>query len=136
MDFFGIGPAMKGAALIYFQASRRTGRTTSLLNSLKKGDRVCCARPAEAERLRRQCKQRGLDVEVVTLPPHHVDDVRRLGTSQGRTIFDHMWVEQFYMNAVERAQHDIDYLEQQLSGYGEPHRETRRCAEELARWQG
>lgn len=136
MDFFGIGQAMKGVAQVYFSTSRRTGRTTSLLHSLKNGDRVLCASPADSERMRRQCKDRGLDVEVVTVAPRCPDAVCRLGTSQGRTIFEHTWVEQFYMDALESAQAEIDHLEHHLSGHGATHVETRRRAEEIARWNG
>jgi hypothetical protein len=49
-------------------------------------------------------------------------------------LFDHGWVEQFYLAAIERAQRDIDHFQQQASGYGEAHRETRRRAEMLAAW--
>ena len=40
MDHFGIGAAIYGAARVYFQSARRTGRTTALLDGLKDGDRL------------------------------------------------------------------------------------------------
>ena len=40
MDHFGIGAGLTGAMDIYFHASRGTGRTTSLVDSVKEGDRV------------------------------------------------------------------------------------------------
>ena len=52
----------------------------------------------------------------------------------GRTIFDHGWVERFYAAAIERAADTIDHLQREASGFGEAHRETARQAEEIARW--
>jgi hypothetical protein len=45
--------------------------------------------------------------------------------SKGRIIFDHTWVEEFYQNAVERAETSIDYFQRELSGYGEAHIKTK-----------
>ena len=53
MDHFGIGAAMRGMALTYIQSARRTGRTTSVVESVKDGDRIVFADRREAERVRR-----------------------------------------------------------------------------------
>lgn len=134
MDHFGIGAAMHGAALIYTQSARRTGRTTSLVDSVKDGDRICFSDSREAERVRRLCMERGVKVECIVIDPKTPERLFERGTSQGRTLFDHSWVEQYYLNSISRAQDEIDHFEQQLSGYGEKHRETKRRAEELAKW--
>jgi hypothetical protein len=68
MDHFGIGAAMVGMTRLYSQTARQTGRTTSLIESLKDGDRVCCATTEEARHLKRMCRDRGLQVTVITLP--------------------------------------------------------------------
>lgn len=135
MDHFGIGAAMRGMANIYFQSARKSGRTTSLIESVKDGDRIIFANSREAERVRRLCIDRGVDVECVVIDPNDPGRVFERGTPQGRTIFDHSWVEQRYVLAIEYVQNDIDYLERQASGYGEAHRETRRRAEEMAKWK-
>lgn len=135
MDHFGIGSAMHGMASVYFQSARRTGRTMSLVESVKDGDRIVFANPREAERVRRMCLERGVEVECVVIDPETPERVLERGTSQDRTIFDHSWIEQFYTRAIERAAQDIDHLERQASGFGEAHRETRRRAEELLRWR-
>src|ERR1700712_2002365 len=69
MDHFGIGQAMKGMARCYFLASRGTGRTTSLLESLKDGDRVCCATGKEADRLTRMLRERKVDAQAIAVDP-------------------------------------------------------------------
>lgn len=134
MDHFGIGAAIRGAANIYFHSARQTGRTISLVESVKDGDRIVFADGLEAERVRRLCLDRGVKVDCVVIEPRTPERVFERGTPEGRTIFDHSWVEQFYMQAIDRAAQDIDHLERQASGYGEAHRETRRKAEELAKW--
>lgn len=135
MDHFGIGAAMQGMARMYFQSARQSGRTTSLVESVKDGDRIVFADSREAERVCRMCLERGVKVECVVVTPKTPERVFERGTPEGRTIFDHSWVEQRYLEAIERAQQEIDHLERQASGYGEAHRETKRKAEELAKWR-
>lgn len=135
MDHFGIGAAIQASARIYIQSSRQTGRTTSLVESVKDGDRICFANGQDAERVRRRCLERGVTVECITIDPKQADRIFERGTSRGRTLFDHAWVERYYLAAIQRASAEIDFLEREASGYGQPHRETRRRAEEMSKWQ-
>ena len=126
---------MRGLALTYIQSARRPGRTTPLVESGKGGDRIVFADSREAERVRRLCKERGVTVECLVRKTKTPERLFERGTSNGRTIFDHSWVERYYLDNLERCANDIDHLEQQLSGCGEAHRETKRRAEELVKWQ-
>jgi hypothetical protein len=135
MDHFGIGQGVEAATRIYFQSGRQTGRTVSLVESVKAGDRVVFADSREAERVKRLCKERDIEIETIVVDPRTPQRIFERGSSQGRTIFDHSWVEQYYMDAIDRAQEAIDHLERETSGYGEAHRETRRKAEEMAKWR-
>jgi hypothetical protein len=135
MDHFGIGAAMKAMALNYTYSARRTGRTTSLVESVKDGDRIVFAERREADRVGHLCLERGVKVECIVIDPRDPGRVMERRQPEGRTIFDHSWVEIFYMRAIEAAAGAIDHLERETSGYGEAHRETKRCAEELARWR-
>lgn len=135
MDHFGIGAAVQGAARVYFQSARRTGRTTSLVESLKDGDRVVFRSHSEAEHVLHMCKDRGVNVECIVIDPEDPSKLFERNTSEGRTLFDHTWVEQYYFNVIAKAQRDIDYIERETSGYGAAHLETRRRAVELAKWQ-
>lgn len=134
MDHFGIGAAILGAAKIYMQSARRTGRTISLVESVKDGDRICFANSEEADRVRRLCLDRGINVECLVVDPERAERIFKFGTPQGRTLLDHSWVELYYLAAIKRAQFEIDHLQRQASGWGEPHQETRRRAEEMAKW--
>ena len=135
MDHFGIGAAVLGSVRIYMHSARRTGRTTSLVESVKDGDRIVFCDTREAERVRRLTLERGVKVECVVISPSDPQRLFERATAEGRTILDHSWVESYYQLAIERAQADIDHFERETSGYGAAHRETRRRAEELAKWR-
>ena len=120
MDHFGIGLAIKAMVKVYEQASCQTGRTTSIVDSLKDGDRVVFTNEHEARRVQRLCKEAGIDIDYIVINPKGPNRILERGTSQGRTIFDHTWVYEYYMDAIELAEHNIGYLQKQLSSYGEP----------------
>lgn len=135
MDHFGIGAAMKAMVRVYGQSARQTGRTQSLVESVKEGDRICFSDQMEAQRVQRLCKERGITVDCIVIPPNDPGQVFRRGTSTGRTIFDHSWVEQYYRLAIEQCEKNIDELERETSGLGAAHRETQRRAQEAYRWE-
>lgn len=134
MDFFGIGNAIYGAALIYFRASRGTGRTTALIDGAKDGDRIVFATEQEARRIRYLLKDRGVQVDCVVIPIEQAQDIFRRGTPTGRTIFDHTWVERFYLKAIEDTSRHIDMLQRESSGQGSAHVETRMAARTASIW--
>ena len=135
MDHFGIGQAVKGAAHIYFHSSRHTGRTVSLVESLRDGDRVVFTNANEADRVKHMCLERNVKIDTMVIDPKEPLRIFERGSSQGRTIFDHSWVEQFYLNAIERCEYEINHLQRETSGFGEAYLETRRKAAEMAKWR-
>lgn len=137
MDFFGIGVAVQAMLRVYFQSARGTGRTTALLERVRSGDRIVFAGSREAERVRRICLARGLDVECRVVDPSDPYRVREQGRAQGHTFFDHTLVEQCYAHAVADLASLIDVLEQGASGVDTtPPVGSRRLHEERARWDG
>ena len=134
MDFFGIGQAVQAALFIYFQASRATGRTTSLLESVKDGDRIVFANFKEADKFNRLCLERGVKVECIVVLVADISRLFERGPSQGRTIFDHGWVQEYYLKVVEGCGKDIREFETLSSGCKDPYRETRRKAMELSKF--
>lgn len=136
MDHYGIGAAITGAMNIYLQTARQTGRTTSLVDSLKSGDRVIFTDSREAQRVQRLIAQRGINVECLIVNPDNPHALFDRGSvpGEGRLVFDHRWVEEYYRLAIARAMKDIDHFERELSGYGAAHRETRQRAIELSKW--
>lgn len=126
MDHFGIGVALRSAAQLYYQMARRTGRTTSLIDSVKDGDRIVFAERRERDRVERLLKERKVKVKCIAVEPSRRHEIFHSSTPEGRTIFDHSWVEQFYAMKLEEAAKEIDHLERESSGYGAAHRETAR----------
>lgn len=128
MDHFGIGAGITAVVRTFFQAARATGRTTSLVESLKTGDRVVFLTEREGRRVQAMCKDRGVRIQIVVNDARNLDPLRGYGSpgDDGRFVFDHSWVEEFYNHTIERAQHRLDQFQRELSGYGEAHRETRR----------
>lgn len=135
-DFFGIRAAVLGAANVYFRTARGSGRTLALVESLRDGDRVVFTNAVEAKRVQRMCMERGVAIKILVMEPkdpHGIFD--RGGPSKGRTMFDHTWVEQYYLAALERAGDVLDHCERESSGHGTPHIETRLRAREISKWQ-
>lgn len=137
MDAFGIGAGVKGAVEVYFHSARRSGRTTAMLESLRDGDRVVFleGQLAEARRIQRLAKELGKTIMVYTVPPHNPRGIFEKGSSEGRTIFDHMWLEAYYRQKIEWAVQEIDHIQREASGFGMAHVETRLAAQEAARWR-
>jgi hypothetical protein len=134
MDHFGIGAAMRGMAQVYIQGARRTGRTTSLVESVKDGDRIVFADTREAARVERLCVERGVKVQCIVIPPKEPQQLIERKQPEGRTIFDHGWIEQRYLEVIDREVSLLDKLARETSGFGAPHRETRQAALEISKW--
>lgn len=134
-DIFGIGAGVMGSVRVYFQSARRTGRTIAMIESVKSGDRIVFMHDQERRRVEGLLKERGIEgVKCIVIDPKDPGDIFRHATSQGRTIFDHSWVERFYMNHIEDASQAIAHFQRESSGYGQKHIETRRAAIERSRW--
>lgn len=136
MDSFGIGAAVAGAAEVYFRSARQSGRTTAMLAGLKPGDRVVCLTVDYARELERHAKSLGITGVIFTAVP--VNAPRELfnrQTSEGRTMFEHMWLEEYYRARIKDGWEIIDHLERQTSGPGMAHAETRLAAENIRRWR-
>lgn len=133
MDEFGISTAVRSMVEVYCMTARQTGRTTKMLDGLKDGDRLICLSGNEARRLESLCRERGLKVTVSARKVRETARLFEIGTSQGRTVFEHTWVEEFFRYRLQKAEEDLDSLQRELSGYGEAHRKTARQA---AMWHG
>lgn len=135
MDHFGIGAGLLGAANIYFNSARQTGRTTSLIESLKDGDRIVVRTYQEGYYLKSRLVGRGLKVDILSISPTTPEKLFEQPASQGRTIFDHQWLEDYYNISLRSIVKSLDNMQRDLSGFGTAHYETRRRYEEMARWE-
>ena len=131
MDHFGIGTALQAMLQTYENTARRTGRTTSLIESLRDGDRVV----VESDQVRRHIvsllRERDLKVNVIVVDPVRFSELFNHAPSQGRTLFEHTWLVARYKHLLEMAANDIDRWQRESSGYGTAHIETRRQAQAM-----
>ena len=116
MDQYAIGLGVKNSALIFFETTRRTGRTTRMVDNLKTGDRVIFASSQEAHRVKKICWKKGIEIKTRVIDPRehdswHIEQLLR----NGRYVLDHSWVEMYYINAIDKAQRDIDSLQSETS---------------------
>lgn len=134
MDHYGIGQAIYAACLIYFRSARGTGRTESLIKSVKDGDCICFSDSKEAKRVERLCKERGVKVSCIVDDPKYPSRVLKYRSTSGRMLFDHTWIEKYYLLAIENAQKEIDGLQQMTSAHGTDHEETVWNPDVVNRW--
>lgn len=131
MDDFGIGAAALGAFRAVLLAMRGTGRTTRLIERYQPGDRVIFTTTREAERVARIAKEKhGKNMDWSVCDPKAPGSVFSLprGTPKGRMHFDHSWLEDFYEHKLATAGNELRHIQDQSSGFGEPHRETQEAA--------
>lgn len=135
MDAFGIGTALEGCAEIYFRSARKSGRTTAMVEAAKDGDRFVFLNSAHAKHAELMLKERNIKAECIVVSPKNPGSIFQRSTSKGRTVFDHSWLEEYWMQEIRHVAKSIDEIQTQSSGFGEKHYETRRKAEEIAKWR-
>lgn len=114
-DYFGIGAGIKGAIRVFMTCARGTGRSEALVSSLKKGDMVVCHNPQETKRLVNICRDRKIEgVKIITCTKDKLHYLHQHPRPEGRLIFDHSWIESFYINAIEGAERDLGYIAKQF----------------------
>jgi hypothetical protein len=136
MDMFGIGAAIKGCVSVYFQSARATGRTTLLLESVQAGDRVVFRNDREAFRFNQALRDMGkTNITCTVVKPERPGDIFSIPTSKGRTVFDHMWLQDFYECRIDQINQEIDHYQRESSGYGAAHIKTKIAAESICKWR-
>lgn len=115
MDEYGIGSAASMGLHRYDRASRRTGRTSRMVEAAQNDDLIVCRHAKEAERVRRLIKEAGKSTRVTAI--EHADELhaRIAQRPRGRLVFDHDWVHQFFVDAVRAAEDDLRRLADGLS---------------------
>lgn len=112
MDILGIGKGVEAAANTYFLATGRTGKTARLVEALRSGDRVVCRGHDEARCFARMLRHKGIDgIEVVGVPPDKPYMlIERWPPSRGRTFFDDVWLQEYYLQEIKAAERSLERL--------------------------
>lgn len=132
MDDFGITNTLRVAYEMSFRSARHSGRSTRMLENFKEGDRIVVISEQDKRFLLSRAKEMKKDIDVVVVNSSKLGDVFMHATPTGRTIFDHRWVENFYLQQFEKSAEYLRRLQDETSGYGEPHRKTVRKYQQSA----
>jgi hypothetical protein len=124
MDAFGIGESIQEILRDYFGQERRTGRTTAMLEALRDGDMVVFLTHEEMRRVVRLAQIKGVKITGIVVPTWNPHSVRDHPAPEGRTVFDHSWIEAYYAQEIKSARGLIDRL-QSSNGIGQAHTKTR-----------
>jgi len=135
MDDFGIGAAVLGAYRSVMLAMRGTGRTTRLLERYQEGDRIVFVDERQASLAERKAADMGKRIRWIVVDPAEPHKLMHDAPSKGRTHFDHVWLERFYELQIERATQDVRKMQDEVSGFGEPHRQTREAARMISQFR-
>lgn len=104
-----VNAALGSMAQIFFETSRRTGRTTEMLESLKSGDFVVFDNSAEAKRVQEMAARRGIKIltTVARISDHH----RWMDRARGhRLVFDHSAIEKYFLEKMQDATNSLDLM--------------------------
>ena len=110
MKLYNIPEGIRSSIEIFFNCSRGTGRTTSMLKSLKTGDTVVFLTHDEAIRVYNQCRSARIEIKYVVATVREIGKVISYSNRCKDLILDHRWVEEYYRQAVETATKDLKYL--------------------------
>lgn len=110
MDKFNYAKKIKSDIYSVCIKSRRTGRTMEMINSLKNGDVVVFSSNAEAERVEYLIKKRNINIKSIVINPKNSAKLYETQAGNNRRfIFDHSWVEEYFLNAVDKCEKEISY---------------------------
>ena len=116
-DPFGIGRALQHGLRMFMHASRRSGRTTDMLNMIREDDVVVTAMRQEAQRLKGLVNRRGFNnVDVICVEPLGLGRVyeRLVSGRPRRVLFDHLFFETYYSYMMDQAFEDISHFKDTL----------------------
>lgn len=114
VDQFGVGVAAELGVMMYTQTARRSGRTTQMIAGLKSGDRVVFSDRREAERVNLLCLEQGLKINCIVVEPKRLDKLIEKGRCEGDTVFDHSWLEEYYLAQIKNAQVMLQFTTDRL----------------------
>lgn len=117
-DLYGIGNMLQTVLNIYFLGMRHNGKTTKMLKSLNKEDIVVFDNSGIAKLTQKYARELEIDIQYIVIDPWKPEQIgEKLGgrPRHGKIVFDHNFVEKFYIVAVERAKNDLSFLTKTFS---------------------
>lgn len=116
-DDYGIGSTAVVALRLYDMQSRRSGRTTRMLERVKSGDTIVVSSPEQIRAIERVMREAEIEnVRIIAINPRDSLDaiehrLRNVTAGRsGRVLLDHTVVLNFYMDAIGNVEQFIDAL--------------------------
>ena len=131
MDDYGISTAITAYAKSLFANARHTGRTESMLRHVADGDTIIFSNEKEAARIEAILADLEIDAKCIILPPERPQDLFSRTKPAGQVIFDHSWLEEFWLHALKNIATELTALQEAASGRGLPHRKQRAAAKAI-----
>ena len=131
MDIYGIGLAARGAVLVFLRSMRGSGRTSDLLDIVREDDLIVFADKNEAESVQNAYRVDHPDVllHYIVVEPTQEKLIelyeRARSRAASRLLFDHGWLEQYYVNVLDKARQNLESLSGDVTrGHAGPVPET------------
>lgn len=114
MDVFGIGYAVKGVLEVFFRSSRRSGRTTAIVEMVDDKTVVIFRNGEEARHFQRMYADAyRKEVRIDVVPAREFNRIHELTRRHNgwKIVFDHTWLEDYYLHVLEDAGSVINRIE-------------------------
>lgn len=125
MNDHGLQAHVKASLRTFIAFSRRSGRTTAMIDAARDGDLIITANEPEARRLRRLLHDAGKEVAVGISDPGRNPMMLRGTNPTGATIFDHVWLGLYWETQIDLAASSLFQIKQAMSKQQEPEPEQR-----------
>jgi hypothetical protein len=111
-DEYGMTAAAKTGLRIFEMSSRGSGRTARLVERVTDEDQIITPTREASDYIRHRLRDAGKKTRVFTIP---VDRFKPEYSANGRTFFDHTWIEQYMLQSICRAEDDIEAMQRAMS---------------------
>lgn len=117
MNQFNIDTALISALEIYSHVAHKTGRSTSLVNSLNDGDVILTLTHRERDHYMRLIEEKGLTASVIVLNTGE-DEIYKLRTIRTNGIIhpSHLWLQKYYKERIHSLSVVLPELFNRLKG--------------------
>ncbi len=114
-DHYGIGNSLLGMFDVYRRMSRRSGRTTRMLEQVKEDCLIIVLTDQDRILLQRQMKALGKEATVVAVDVVGPHPGLLRGRQYSQVLLDHAWVEEYFRRDILVANSFLSALEQEIT---------------------
>jgi hypothetical protein len=119
-DFYRLGSGILTTVKAYLKTLRQTGRTTQFIKSLRDGDIIVVSNETQKRIIRELALDSGINkIDFIIYNVNNTDifadpleELRSSlrGRNDRRIVFDHTWIEQYYIHSIHKMQKRLVHL--------------------------